>query len=186
MIDARKIDRIKNRFCFERIRWFVILICFVMVFLLLANIFNVKWNGTSSMPIGFYRKIKDVKFQKGDIAAACLPSDIAKEGIKNGYIMHGACENGSIPVVKQIIAVPSDHVQLTPQAIIVNGVSYLAPSLILDHNCKVIKRFVEYRIFSPAGGYWLYGANSPILSWDSRFFGPVQSSNIIGVYKKFL
>ena len=138
------------------------------------------------MPIGLYQKVHHEKLKRGDIVAVCLPDNIAKEGKRQGYLISGDCTFGTIPVLKRIIALPHDTVKLTTLAIEVNGVSYYAPRANEDHNHHVIKQFVARGIYSDVNDYWLYGFNSPLRSWDSRYYGGVPRSAIQAIYRPIL
>ena len=71
-------------------------------------------------------------------------------------------------LLKQVIGLPGDAVSTSNAHIIVNEISYLAPHLIEPH-------------LKSRQGYWLYGMNDPIHSWDSRYFGAVSREAIQGV-----
>lgn len=137
------------------------------------------------MLIGFYRKTGTVEFHQGDIIAVCLPRVIAEYGLAQGYLQHGHCSAESIAVLKQVIALPGDTIQLTNQAIVVNGVRYFFPYQAYDRLGRRMDKFVANGIYKSIG-YWLYGSHDVTHSWDSRYYGPVARENIIGVYKPLL
>lgn len=135
------------------------------------------------MPIGFYRRIMITKIKRGDLVAVCLPKRIAVVALERGYLRAGNCPSKVIPVLKQVIAVPGDTVILTNSNITVNGVKYTAPFMPLDHNKKALQKFISNGLYQHTDGYWIYGANDPINSWDSRYYGAVTRKAISGVYK---
>lgn len=157
----------------------VLLIIAVQTLFYLAHL---RVNLTASMPIGLYKKLPHTAFSTGDIIASCLSGDIAKIGRKNKYLTRGTCPASSAPVLKKVIAVPNDTVTVTNNAIIVNGKSYPAPRRTLDRLGRVIPTFVKIGTYK-AKGFWLYGAHRPNHSWDSRYFGEVPASDVIGVFK---
>ncbi len=55
-----------------------------------------------------------------------------------------------------------------------------------DHNKKPLQKFIRNGLYQHTDGYWIYGANDPIRSWDSRYYGAVDREAIIGVYKSLL
>jgi len=165
-------------------RYFIrilMIVCSIVGAALVLRVNQIQLNLTPSMPLGFYRitKISDIKHS--DIVLICLPDKIAKEGLRQGYLNKGKCANGSIPVVKQVIAAPGDDVELNHQGITVNGKFYLAPSRFTDSNGLAIKQFVIYGKYLNAQGYWLYGSHAPFDSWDSRYFGAVGRENIMSI-----
>lgn len=157
---------------------------FVVIFII--KIAGIRFNYTNSMPIGFYIKIKTSTIRDGDIVAACLPDDIALIGMRNHYLARGSCKNGSVPVLKKLIAVPGDSVSLNNQFITVNGISYLAPRQPKDNHGHRVEKIFKNKRYSHTSMYWLYGANDPFDSWDSRYYGGVTRQHIIGVYKSLL
>jgi len=150
------------------------------------KVYSLQLNLTPSMPLGFYRVAEISAIKHGAIVSICLPDEIAKEGLRQGYLTKGKCANGSIPVVKQVIAIPGDNVELSYQGITVNGKFHLAPFRFADHNGVAIKQFVGYGKYSNTQGYWLYGSHAPLDSWDSRYFGAVARENIVNVVKPVL
>jgi conjugative transfer signal peptidase TraF len=106
---------------------YLISLLIVFIYYCLLKIFNIAINYTGSMPIGFYKKEPRTEIKRGDIVSVCLPKSVAQYGFKRGYLDKGDCLDGvTAPVLKQVIAVPHDTVELTNQAIIVNGTIYFA------------------------------------------------------------
>lgn len=173
----RKLHRLKN------IRLFLCL--FVLLFLIFSVLFtfNVRFNYTPSMPIGFYQRVSTTKIKRGDLVVVCLPKQVAVVALQRGYLRGGSCPNKVIPVLKQVIAIPGDVVTLTNSHITVNSTTYIAPFNSIDHNRQPLQKFIQNGIYQPSRGYWIYGANDPIKSWDSRYYGSVKRAEIIAVYK---
>src|SRR3990167_77315 len=142
----------------------------LFLFLLIAifETVGIRFNYTESMPVGFYQKIHTAKIKDGDLAAVCLPNAIAIVGLKNYYLARGSCQNGSTPVLKKIVAVPGDHVVLSNQFIVVNKIFYYAPTQTKDPQNHAVKKFISDGDYKHIHTYWLYGANDPQYSWDSR------------------
>ena len=138
------------------------------------------------MPLGFYQRIDTSKIKQGDLVSVCLPKQIAAIALQRGYLRSGSCPSQVIPVLKQVIAIPGDTVTLTDSNIIVNGFKYLAPFMPMDHNKQPLQKFIPNGIYRSSGGYWIYGANDAVNSWDSRYYGAVNRAAIIGVYKPLL
>ena len=103
--------------------------------------------------------------------------------LKNHYLIKGSCSNGSIPVLKKVIAKPQDCVSLNNQFITVNNIAYRAPQQRKDSQGHIVKKMIHNGRYLLVDRYWLYGANDPIHSWDSRYYGGVTRHHIIGVYK---
>ena len=114
----------------------------IIIIILLGDVF-MRWqrlsiNLTSSMPIGIYQRQVTHAIHHGNIVAVCLPEQIARLGLKRGYLQKGRCPSGAIPVLKEVIAVPGDEVSVTKDDIIVNGKHYWAPIQARDHMGRVM------------------------------------------------
>ncbi len=149
---------------------------------------GIRINLTPSMPLGLYYFSSSTP-RRGDIVAVCLPENIASEGLKRHYLFYGHChDNGtmhSMAVLKQVIAVPDDEVIVGNTEIMVNGQIYTAPQQATDSNDLPITHFIHKSFYNYTTGYWLYGQNDPVHSWDSRYYGVIPREDIIGVFKPF-
>ncbi len=159
----------------------IILVLMAIPILLMGicKLFGLVITYTGSVPPGLYR-IKPAdknQISQGDYIAFCLPDKIAQYGMKRGYIHQGDCTNGSQELIKEVIALPQDHVRITEQAIWVGKYRYTAPVQKVDHAGKWLERWVKNGINQPHG-YWVYGVGSPEYSWDSRYYGSINFNNI--------
>lgn len=102
---------------------------FLLIFII--KIAGIRFNYTNSMPIGFYIKMKATTIRDGDIVAVCLPDIIANMGLKKHYLTRGSCNNGSVPVLKKVIAIPGDSVSINNQFITVNNFSLILGILVI-------------------------------------------------------
>ena len=143
---------------------------------------DLKINFTSSMPIGIYQKVDNKTFHRGDWVSVCLPKSIAREGLDKGYLVRGFCGSGTMPVLKMIIAVPSDDVELTEKTITVNDKTYLAPHQAIDHLGNHVHQFIKNGHYHSTE-YWLYGICNTEHSWDSRYYGAIGREHIMGRYR---
>ncbi len=172
------------------LRHFLTLLYIPTCLITFAYVAGIRINLTSSMPLGLYyfSSSSTINWPKrGDIVAVCLPENIAKEGLKRHYLFYGHCHsNGavhSMAVLKKVIAVPNDEVIVTDTQMIVNGRGYFAPQQATDSNNLPVTHFIHKRFYSHVTGFWLYGENSPVRSWDSRYYGGIARKHIIGAYK---
>jgi type IV secretory pathway protease TraF len=160
-------------------------------------IFNV----TNSMPIGLYYKAHPDSISYGDIVGICLDKYKAKLAIRNGVlIQNNQCDGGADMLIKKVIARPLDIVTVTTDEITVapskqNEASqnvkalkqphYLAPRFNYTPDRKkhkAVLTFIDTGEYQ-SKGYWVYGANNPRYSWDSRYFGEISKDNIKFVLK---
>ena len=116
MANLIKLPR-KNTLIFLTVSLSIIPLLAVMLWSL-----GIVFTYTCSMPTGFYRIVDNYKsVRRGSIISFCIPDKIAVMGIDRGYIKHGACQNGSEELIKQVIAIPGDMVTVTRNSIVVNG-----------------------------------------------------------------
>lgn len=148
------------------------------------NVLNIGINFTNSMPLGFYQSqpIRG-RIKQGNIVAVCLPSPIAREGIKSGYLSLGPCHSGSIEVLKEVIATPGNAIKWKNGFFVTNTNRYYAPRARVDDNGQTVKLQKKYINEKNTQLYWLYGANDPQRSWDSRYYGGVALKNIVSIEK---
>lgn len=151
----------------------LMLICFSVV----ASCFSVVasptpifiWNASPSVPIGLYF-VRPGSVARGDLAALRLPDQIAEFAHRRDYIPHG------IPALKIVYAVAGDEVCRNDEVVVVNGK-------------KVAKAHKSDRYGRPmpvwSGCHKLRGDELFLLnphpdSFDSRYFGSIKSSRLIG------
>ena len=141
-------------------------------------------NLSPSMPIGFYRSVAhdSAALTPGTIVAVCLPDALAHWGRARGYLKRGRCRDGIAPIGKPIFAIAGDTVTLMSTGLARNGAAIAPNTRPLDHDRA---GFALPRI--PDGQYpvlsrelWLVSTHTG-LSWDSRYFGPIPSSDVIAI-----
>ena len=137
------------------------------------------------MPIGIYKIQDGNNIVAGDFVSVCLPDQFAEIGIERGYITHGNCKNGSSPLIKEVIAVPGDRVAVQNNQIIVNGITFLAPRFTDDRKGNLISK-IKDGDYGITNLYWVYGEHDKTYSWDSRYFGGIPKTDIIGKAKPIL
>jgi type IV secretory pathway protease TraF len=71
------------------------------------------------MPVGLYLQT-ETTLERGSTVLVCLPDAITRVGRSRGYLPAGGCPNDSSPVVKQVLALPGDVVELHEQFVAVN------------------------------------------------------------------
>lgn len=165
---------------------FVTLLFAILAGCFLLNIFHVRFNYTASMPIGFYWRVMSAHIKRGDLVSICLTDQLAKVALQSGYLKVGNCPSGVVPMLKQVIAIPGDTISLNNYSVTVNQTRYVAPFNVVDHNNKPIQKFITNGTYQLSDSYWVYGANDPLKSWDSRYYGAVSKAIITGVYKPLL
>ena len=84
-----------------------------------------------------------------------------------------------MPFVKQIVGLPGDWIIETDDGVTVNG-QRLPHSRPRRRSIRGGLRLPQWRgrVTLAPGMYWTYGGNDPALSFDSRYWGPLQRARI--------
>lgn len=149
---------------------------------------NWRLNLSPSEPMGIWSVTPitpETKLHVGNIVTLCprLPS-----GYHYGWMMDkthaaNACSGGGTPFIKTIVAGPGNIVHETDNGVTING--HLLPDSqpLPFTTSKPQVRLPQWRgtITLKAGEYWAYGAGDPRFSFDSRYWGPFQRSQVRGV-----
>ena len=130
----------------------------------------VIWNASSSAPVGLYRMIAGAP-QKGDFVLVRPPKPVSALASSRHYIP------ANVPLVKRIAAIAGDHVCVARRVILINGHA-VARQLGRDSSGRKMPLWQGCRLLHE-GEYFLLMAEVPA-SFDSRYFGPVRSKNLIG------
>ena len=139
----------------------------------------------SAAPAGEYRLIA-APAGRGDLVAACLPTAIARTGLTRGYLGEGDCPSGAEPVAKVIDGLPGDVIELGPERVAVNGVTFANSRTASCDSAGRLLPHAEWGTHRGAiGQVWLFGFNDA-RSWDARYFGPVPLAGVRGVLKPIL
>lgn len=128
------------------------------------------WNVSASAPIGLYHVVFG-HVERGDLVLVRPPPEIAQLAAERGYLFLG------VPLVKRIEALPGDDVCVFNDAIIVNG-KVVARRLEKDGQGRPLPRWYGCRALSRNELFLLMKTVAD--SFDSRYFGPVSSSNVVG------
>ena len=136
-------------------------------------------NLTPSEPIGLWR-IKKVQrpVAIGDLVFLCPPTTaVFEEARRRGYLRRGLCPSGFAPLIKTVAALPGQRVDISDY-VHIDGHPLPASS--------VSGRDGEGRaLTSDRGGvvppHHLFLHSSFASSYDSRYFGPVPDSGLLGL-----
>jgi conjugative transfer signal peptidase TraF len=127
------------------------------------------WNASASVPLGLYR-IEPVSVRRGDLVLVRLPPDIADLAHRRRYLAKSAY------LIKFVLAVGGDRVCRLGDRILINGV-FVARALPRDASGHPMPAWHGCRTLAPDEVFLL--ARNP-QSFDSRYFGPVPASAIVG------
>ncbi len=140
------------------------------------------FNSTVSLPLGLYLRLPPSDpLQSGTIVSFCLTSDPASFGVRRGYVPKSSgvsaptCPEGSVSLLKRVVAGPGDTVRVGLDGIAVNGRSIGGPPPHCDPQQRRIPIQYGTHVLGPRH-YWL--STDQYLSYDSRIYGPVHRSQI--------
>jgi conjugative transfer signal peptidase TraF len=152
----------------------IITVIFILILGSVSQSFII--NISPSEPLGVYKIEKSNSIHRGDIVAVCLSVKYKKIGLKDGYLIPGMRCEQTAPLLKTVIAVPGDAITLKNSQIIVNGRIYPYATKQFDSKGRALDQVL--RGFYKDKKYWLIGVANPN-SWDSRYWGGVDKSQIL-------
>lgn len=136
---------------------------------------GVRVNASSSLPIGLYRTTSD---KSARLIEFCPVETFASMSASRSYRGKGNCPDGAEPLMKPIVAVAGDTVEVSSRGVAVDGRllpnSAPRPS---DTKGRLLTHwpFGKYRV--DTGTVWVISSFNA-RSFDSRYFGPVPISSI--------
>lgn len=144
-----------------------------------AHAFDVHVNWTDSMPVGVYQRV-DAQLERDSWVALCLEGMAAERALERSYVLRGTCPSGTQAILKRIAGVPGDRVSVGPDGISINGVEVPESALReVDARGRPLASFERGETVLADGRYFVLGTNLE-RSWDSRYFGPIDASQITG------
>jgi len=138
------------------------------------------YNPSDSVPAGWYR-VELLDHRHGllpnplpvdSIVLTRLPADAAALAAQRGYLP------AHIPLLKRVGAVAPQHVCIVAGQVRIDGVP-MAAVLSADRLGRPLPSWPHCRLLAD-GELFLLSATNPA-SFDSRYFGPVSASAVIGV-----
>lgn len=129
-------------------------------------------NPSDSVPVGWYRIVPPDALRVGSIVLTTLPPNAAALAAQRGYLP------ARVPLLKRVGAIAPQHVCVFDALVWIDGVPVAAvrPA---DRLGRSLPSWPQCRQLRP-GELFLLSATNPA-SFDSRYFGPVSASAVIGV-----
>jgi conjugative transfer signal peptidase TraF len=154
--------------------WCIVpLVAIFAAILVVFYFFDIRVNFTPSADKGFYRNIQKTP-NRGDWVFIRVPdNEFFRMVREREYLQHDI-------LLKQVAAVPGDHVEVTDKGIVINGKlwpqSKISP---YDSAGRPVKSIARSEIVAD-GHIWVLSDHHK-MSLDSRYFGAVSIANIDGV-----
>ena len=135
---------------------------------------GIRLNISPSYPMGLYKEVKG-QWGRHDMVLSCLPKHVAAMGIDRGYLGLSSQCNGHTPVIKKVIALAGDNVEIDSH-MWVNGKAIAnTPVNSTDSLGRPLPRADGGT--TPDGYVWLL-SNHIENSFDSRYFGTIPASMV--------
>lgn len=135
----------------------------------------VVYNPSDSVPRGWYRigrMESAASLHVGSIVLARLPAGAAALAAQRGYL------SGGVPILKRIAALAPQSVCVRGQLVQIDG-TVVASVRTHDGAHRALQAWPQCRALA-AGELFLLGETNPA-SFDSRYFGPISASAVLGV-----
>ncbi|QJX10019.1 conjugative transfer signal peptidase TraF [Rhizobium brockwellii] len=141
-------------------------------------------NLTPSEPLGLWRIVALQRpVETGDLVFICPPPTASfEEARRRGYVRRGLCPGGFAPLIKTVAALPGQHVEIGAN-VTVDG-RPLASSIVRasDGEGRPITPFKTGLV--PLRNLFLHSSFAS--SYDSRYFGPVPDTGLLGLARPVL
>ena len=136
-----------------------------------TSVARIVYNPSDSVPPGWYRIDPPDSLHVGSIVLARLPADAAALAAQRGYLP------ARIPLLKRIGAMSPQRVCIEKHIVRIDGIAVTSVHA-TDGRCRPLPGWRQCRRLHD-GELFLLSATNPA-SFDSRYFGPVAVSAVIG------
>ncbi len=145
---------------------------------------GLRINTTPSEPLGLWLIVPLTRsVLPGETVFVCPPDNAAmRQARQRGYLRPGLCPGGFGPLIKTVIAVAGQRVDVTDH-IAVDRVP-IPGSRIMEKDGQGRSLRHDQSGMVRAGEVYLH--SDFIGSWDSRYFGPVPQSGVLGLAQEVL
>lgn len=136
---------------------------------------SLVYNPSDSVPCGWYRIGRmegSTSLHVGSIVLARLPADVAAFAAQRGYLPSG------VPILKRIGALAPQSVCVWEQVVRIDG-AVVATVRTQDGVHRPLQAWPQCRPLT-RGELFLLSDTNPA-SFDSRYFGPIAASAVLGV-----
>ncbi|MHC2566324.1 conjugative transfer signal peptidase TraF [Bradyrhizobium liaoningense] len=140
---------------------------------------GLRINLTPSYPRGLWRiEPLDRAAATGDLIFICPPDTVEFErAFARGYIRRGLCAGGLSPLIKTVAAVSGQQVDVANQ-VLIDGRPL--PDSDIRHTDAAGRPLLAFAGgVIPAGELYIHSDFAG--SYDSRYFGPIPSSGVLGL-----
>ena len=156
----------------------------VLLFTLIYQL-GYRINLSESYPRGIYKSIPKKTIDYGDFVMFCPKnSPLMQEALKRQYILRGQCRGGYYPLLKKVVALQGDNVEIK-KYVYINGEKQKKSKLYKkDPKGNLLPKSKENNI-SIKKGYMFLLSDYHELSFDSRYIGAVEINRTISLMKPY-
>lgn len=129
------------------------------------------WNASASVPVGLYRIVPADRIEVTDLAVVMPPDELAGFLDERGYLPRG------VPLIKRVLALGGTTVCRSGGAVIAYDATY-AEARARDTHGRPLPVWQGCRRLDDGEAFFM-NWDSPD-SFDSRYFGPLPLSTVIG------
>jgi conjugative transfer signal peptidase TraF len=129
------------------------------------------WNASASVPIGLYRIVPADRVEVTDLAVVIPPNELAAFLDERGYLPRG------LPLIKRVLALSGTEVCRRGSIIVAYGAAY-GQARGRDTRGRLLPAWQGCRTLRDGEAFFM-NWDSPD-SFDSRYFGPLPVSAIVG------
>ncbi|WP_405118292.1 S26 family signal peptidase [Pseudomonas leptonychotis] len=129
------------------------------------------YNASNSVPPGWYRIADAQLLAVGDLVLVRLPPETAALAAQRGYLP------STVPLLKTVAAIAPQQVCIQRRQVLIGGMP-VAKQLRWDRQGRALPNWGACRHLV---GDELFLLSSNPESFDSRYFGPVSASEVIGL-----
>lgn len=142
-------------------------------------------NLSESYPRGIYKSIPKKTIDYGDFVMFCpKDSPLMQEALKRHYILRGQCEGGYYPLLKKVVALQGDKVEIK-EYVYINGEKQKRSKLYKkDPKGDPLPQPTKDKI-TIAKGYMFVLSDYHELSFDSRYIGAIELNKTISLMKPY-
>jgi conjugative transfer signal peptidase TraF len=140
---------------------------------------GLRINLTPSYPLGLWRIAPlERSAAVGDLVFICPPdTPTFLQATERGYLRRGLCPGWLSPLIKTVVATPGQHVAVDV-AVTIDG-EVLASSAIRPTDAEGRVLFAHDGGVVPPGHLFVHSDFAG--SYDSRYFGPIPASGLLGL-----
>lgn len=156
----------------------------VGAFVVAASFGGYRINTTPSEPLGLWRVVgMDRPVAVADLVFICPPSNSVMLAARvRGYLRSGLCDGGVAPMIKTVVATAGQTIEVGHD-VLIDGLPVASSALAkVDGKGRALTPYAGGVV--PHGFVFLH--SNFVASYDSRYFGPLPASGILGLAEEVL